>query len=414
MLRRNSLIFRFHRQSRYSVAALLGAIETDSRLKDWDLYAPEEVSPSFVADCIEQGETVIAHSVMSTQVDRVREEVAESKKTFGDKVTIIGGGAHASARPQDLLDSGFDYVVVGEGERALPQLLYDISTHQDPTSAEGVVGPESDSYPIPRVLDRVDLNEYPPFALNMNVVGPIEVTRGCPFGCKFCATPFLSGGVVRHRSVEMVKYWLTRAVDESGFRRAWLLSPNALCYGGRGRRVERDALESLLSECSSIEGLDGLFFGSFPSEVRPEFVDRAVLDMMRRYVTNETLQIGLQSGSDRVLRVSNRRHTVQQGIDAARTALDCGFRPHVDIIFGLPGEKREDLDLSLQVCEELVDMGALLHGHVFMPLPGSAVGNEAPGTLDPDTRGALGELSRKGLMTGSWCRQEKLGKELAD
>ncbi len=410
---RNSLIFRFHRHSRYSAAALLGAVEVDPLLNEWDIYTPEGVPDSLVTDCIASGETVIAHSVMSTQLKRIRREVKYIRQTFGDRVTIIGGGPHASANPRSLLDEGFDYVVVGEGEMAFPKLLWHLATDREPDSIAGVVGPDSETYPIPKDLDHIDLDQYPPFALNMNVVGPIEVTRGCPFGCKFCSTPFLSGGIVRHRSIEAVKHWLTRAVDERGFSRAWLLSPNALSYGGRGRSVERRELERLLSGCTSINGLDELFFGSFPSEVRPEFVDRPVLEMMRQYVANETLQIGLQSGSDRVLRISNRHHTVQQGVDAARIALDCGFRAHVDIIFGLPGERKEDLDLSLKTYNELIDMGAMLHGHVFMPLPGSAFENEEPGALDAETKGILGELSRKGLMTGSWCNQEQLGEDLA-
>jgi B12-binding domain/radical SAM domain protein len=385
----------------------------DSRLEDWEIHTPDGISLSLVADCIEKGRTVVAHSVMSTQLDRIRGEVADIRKTFGDRTVIIGGGAHASASPQSLLDSEFDYIVVGEGERTLPELLWYLANGRNPTSIDGVVGQDSEIFPVPKELDRVELDRYPPFALDMNVVGPIEVTRGCPFRCKFCSTPFLTGGVVRHRSVETIKYWLSRAVNERGFDRAWLLSPNALCYGGRGRRVERDALERLLHECNAIDGLEELFFGSFPSEVRPDFVNRSVLEMMRENVSNKTLQIGVQSGSDRVLRICNRHHSVQQGIDAARIALDCGFRAHVDIIFGLPGEKQRDLSLSLKVCEELIDMGAILHGHVFMPLPGSAFENEEPGTLDTETRGILGEFSRKGVMTGAWCNQEQLSEELA-
>jgi len=131
--------------------------------------------------------------------------------------------------------------------------------------------------------------------------------------------------------------------------------------------VVPEKLEHLLKECTSIEGLDEVFFGSFPSEVRPEFVSNEILELLRHYVANKTLQIGLQSGSDKVLKTANRQHTVAEGIDAVRTALDCGFIPHVDMIFGLPEETKEDVDASIELCYDLVDMGARLHGHVFMP-----------------------------------------------
>jgi radical SAM superfamily enzyme YgiQ (UPF0313 family) len=210
-----------------------------------------------------------------------------------------------------------------------------------------------------------------------------------------------------------VVYWLERAVKERGFRRTWFLSPNALCYGGKGRKSEVKNLEMLLRRAASVDGLDEVFFGAFPSEVRPEFVTREILAMMREYVANKTLQIGIQSGSDRVLEIANRKHSVEDGLDAARIALDTGFIPHIDMIFGLPGEKKKDVDASITLCQDILDIGGRVHGHVFMPLPGSAFENMAPGALNQETRQFLGELSRKKLLTGSWSHQEILAEELA-
>ena len=155
-----------------------------------------------------------------------------------------------------------------------------------------------------------------------------------------------------------------------------------------------------------------MFFGSFPSEVRPEFVTHSILEMLRSYVANDTLQIGLQSSSNRVLKSVNRHHTVEQGMDAIRTALDAGFVPHVDMIFGLPGETKEELRESVKLCYDLVEMGAKTHGHVFMPLPGSAYENMPGGKLDPESRRLLGELSRRKDMTGSWSTQERIAEYL--
>jgi B12-binding domain/radical SAM domain protein len=278
----------------------------------------------------------------------------------------------------------------------------------------GVVSKTTSVYPQPADLPRVNLDGYPPFALGMNVVGPIEVTRGCPFSCKFCCTPFLTGSRVRHRSVEAVVHWLTQAVRIRGFKRTWFLSPNALCYGGRGRRAAPDRLESLLKKTTSIDGLEEVFFGAFPSEVRPDFVTRELMDMLRSYVANTTIQIGLQSGSDRVLEAVNRHHTVEEGLDAVLIALDSGFIPHVDMIFGLPGEHQDDVRLSVKLCQDLIDMGARVHGHVFIPLPGSAFENMPPGRLDSETRRFLGEMSRKKKVTGSWSNQEKLAQRIAN
>ncbi|MGD9395524.1 MAG: TIGR04013 family B12-binding domain/radical SAM domain-containing protein [Candidatus Thorarchaeota archaeon] len=409
----HTLIFRAHSSSRYSLAALVGVVETDHRLTELSIEAPIEASSGLIQKSVAKGPTVLAHSVMSTQTDRIYREVRDVRKEFGDSITIVGGGPHASARPRELLENGFDYVVIGEGEKTFPELLWYLMNDKDPDDVEGVVGGVTQDCPIPRDLAPVDLDAHPPFALGMNIVGPIEVTRGCPFSCKFCCTPFLTGGRVRNRSIDSVVSWLNKAVESSGFDRTWFLSPNALSYGGRGRTVESDKLEGLLKAVHKVEGLEEVFFGSFPSEVRPEFVTRPILEMVRNYVANKTLQIGLQSSSNRVLKQANRHHSVEDGLEAINAALDCGFIPHVDMIFGLPGETKKELHDSIDLCYSLAEMGAKTHGHVFMPLPGSAYENEAPGKLDSESRRLLGELSRKKLLTGSWSTQENMAGDLS-
>lgn len=408
-----TLLFRFHQQSRYSIAALTGAIEIDQRLEELEIHAPLELSDTLIADSLEKGDVIIAHSVMSTQLKRVIDECKHIRDIFGKRVLLVAGGPHASARPRELLKIGFDYVVIGEGERTFPELLYRLMNGKDPSGIDGLVTETTTNIPSPSERERIILDEFPPFALKHNLLGPIEVTRGCPFRCKFCSTPFLSGGIVRHRSIENIVHWLNRAVNERGFKRTWFLSPNALSYGGRGGRAEPERLEKLLQRTTAIEGLEEVFFGAFPSEVRPEFVSNNILRMMREYVANHTLQIGIQSGSDRVLEISNRHHSVEDGLNAANIALANGFTPHVDMIFGLPGETIADRQASLKLCYQLIDMGAKIHAHVFMPLPGSVFENEKPGILDQETRRQLGDLARRHLLTGSWSHQELLGKELA-
>jgi len=395
------------------LAALVGAIEADCRLSELAVEAPTKISAKTIQKSVEKGCTIIAHSVISTQTNRIYGEIRDVRERFGASVTIVGGGAHASARPLELLENGFDYVVVGEGERSFPNLLWYLMNDKDPLEISSVVGKITEDCPKPKDLEPVDLDAHPPFALGMNIVGPIEVTRGCPYSCKFCCTPFLTGGRVRNRSIDNVVHWLTRAVESSGFNRTWFLSPNALSYGGRGRSVEAKKIEDLLRSVTKIDGLEEVFFGSFPSEVRPEFVTRDVLEMMQGYVANKTLQIGLQSSSDRVLKLANRHHTVKEGLDAINTALDSGFIPHVDMIFGLPGETKRELQESIDLCYSLAEMGAKTHGHVFMPLPGSAFENETPGILDSESRKLLGELSRKKLLTGSWSAQEAMAEDLS-
>ena len=128
----HTLIFRAHSSSRYSLAALVGVIEIDHRLSELAVEAPIELSLKTIQKSVEKGPTILAHSVMSTQTDRIYKEVRDVREKFGSSVTIIGGGPHASARPKDLLDNGFDYVVIGEGEETFPELLWYLMNDRDP------------------------------------------------------------------------------------------------------------------------------------------------------------------------------------------------------------------------------------------------------------------------------------------
>ncbi|MBD3405823.1 MAG: TIGR04013 family B12-binding domain/radical SAM domain-containing protein [Candidatus Lokiarchaeota archaeon] len=408
----DALIFQTHSVSRYSLAALLGAIESDSRLSDLIIEAPFRPSMNLIERYARRGEVLVAHSVMSTQTKRVYNNVKKIRDQFSE-VKIVGGGPHASIRPGELIDAGFDYVVIGEGERKFTELLHYLMHDKDPSELGGIITTKQEEYPKPKEFEIVNLDDYAPFALERNILGPIEVTRGCPFSCRFCSTPFLTGSIVRHRSVDCIVKWLKRAVQQSGFDRAWFLSPNALSYGGRGRKAELTKLENLLQQATSIQGLDEIYFGSFPSEVRPEFVNRQALTMLRQHVANQTLQIGIQSGSDRILQEVNRHHSVEEGISAAIIALDCGFKPNIDMIFGFPSETPKDQKLTIDLCYELIEMGASVHAHIFMPLPGSFYENETLGILTDDTRRHLGTLARKGMVTGSWGNQEKIAMDLA-
>jgi B12-binding domain/radical SAM domain protein len=414
VLSSHSLVFRTHNISRYSVPALLGAIEVDDRLTELEVTAPLDLALNDLEKQVKTKQVILAYSIMSTQRDTILSEVKKVRTRLGNRVTIIGGGAHASARPDDVLAAGFDYVLIGEGEQSFPDFLKCFIDSEDPHGIPGLVSNNRKEFPTPDSFDKVNLNDFPPFALNLNVVGPVEVTRGCPFNCKFCATPFLTGGKVRHRNVEPIVHWLKRAVDERGFKRTWFLSPNALCYGGKGRKTEIEKLQTLLKATTAIDGLEEVFFGAFPSEVRPEFVTRDVLRMMREYVANKTIQIGLQAGSERILKISNRHHTVSDGLNAINIALEVGFIPHVDMIFGLPGERDDDVRKSLEICQLILDANAKIHAHVFMPLPGSEFENMPAGALNQQTRHMLGEMARKGHLTGSWSHQERLGSDLAE
>jgi radical SAM superfamily enzyme YgiQ (UPF0313 family) len=194
-----------------------------------------------------------------------------------------------------------------------------------------------------------------------------------------------------------------------------VVTPNAFSYGSPdGRSLNLTALRELLREVRRAQGSSGrLFFGSMPSEVRPEHVNAATLRLVRRYAANDNLAIGAQSGSQRLLDAAGRGHSVADIVAAVAAARKAGLKTNVDFIFGLPGEAEPDQERSLALIRRLVDMGARIHAHWFMPLPQTRFAALQPPPMPPRFAAELARLAAAGVLYGQWQAQESLARRLA-
>src|SRR5262249_17506722 len=143
-----------------------------------------------------------------------------------------------------------------------------------------------------------------------------------------------------------------------------------------------------------------------------EHVTPEAMRILSRYVDNRTLVIGGQSGSEHVLDATRRGHGVADVERAVRTALDAGFVPDVDLLLGLPGERSGDRLASVSLAERLVGWGARVHGHAFMPLPGTPLRDAAPEAIEPEIATRLARLEAAGAMHGAWRGQIVLAADL--
>jgi radical SAM superfamily enzyme YgiQ (UPF0313 family) len=202
---------------------------------------------------------------------------------------------------------------------------------------------------------------------------------------------------------------------EQGYDYVRFTSPNALAYQSEdgGRTANLDAIERLLREMAALVGKERVFFGTFPSEVGPETVTPEAVALVRRACGNDSLVFGAQTGSDRLLQKLHRRHTVADVYRAAELIVVGGLTPIVDLIFGLPGEEAADVAATLRLMEDLVAMGAVLHTHTFMPLPGTPLEGAPPGRVDPALVPLLDRLASQGRQCGQWHRQEAIARRQA-
>jgi B12-binding domain/radical SAM domain protein len=335
-------------------------------------------------------------------------EALRSVKAGAPGATHLAGGVHATAEPLQTLRAGFDLVAVGEGERTAARL---VGAGDDPRTIPGLAWLEGDRLRSNGPGERAPLDEFPGFNAAAGKWNALEITRGCVYACSFCQTPFMFKARFRHRSVGSVRQHI-RWMQRDGIRYMRFVTPTCLSYGSSDTSVNLLAVEELLAAVREEMPEGRIYFGTFPSECRPEHISEASLRVLRRYVDNEALVIGGQSGSERLLRETHRGHGVEEIVRAVRLCVGAGFRPDVDLLLGLPGETEEDRALTVALARQLVAMGARIHSHAFMPLPGTPLRGATPAPIDPATQRAMEQMESSGAMYGQWRRHQEISGEL--
>jgi len=367
--------FRYSPKNSYSIAALLPLVEAG--------LAREPRSG------------IMLYSIATAQAEEVYAEVDRARSVGAVDAIYVAGGPHPSALPEEALDH-FDFVVIGEGEETLPELLRTIRAGRDPLAVRGIACKAAGSVRITETRPAVNLDLYPPFS---RILAPIEISRGCPWGCTYCQTSRLFGTCMRHRSIPIIEKYARRHKDIR------FTSPNSLAYGSDGRKPRLEKVEALLKALSGQK--KPIFFGTFPSEVRPEFVSQESLELITKYCSNKSISLGGQSGSPEMLRRIGRGHDRDVIEIACDLALDFGLVPQVDFIFALPDESAYDQRLTLDLVRWIVSKGGKVRAHRFTPLPGTPLANRLAAPLADEVKASLGRLALQGKLTGCWSIREQ-------
>lgn len=417
-----AIVFHYVDTAKFAFNALIGALEADPVGARVPLaLATRRAGPleRAIEEALARSERVlVAWSFYSPGFGAASAELARVRAAVRDPRAIhVAGGVHATAEPRATLEAGFDLAALGEGERVIVDLVRALVLGRDPRAVRGIASLGAGG--ALRANGRgeaIDLNAWPPFAPGHDRLGPIELTRGCIYACRFCQTPFMNRARFRHRTVENALAWVAY-LRARGFRDYRFITPTSLSYGSEGEAPRLDAVEALLAGARGLIGPRGqgrrLYYGTFPSEVRPEHVSPAALALLARYVDNRSIIIGGQSGSERILRESGRGHDVAAIERAVALAVEAGFEPHVDFIFGLPGEEPDDVEATLALAERLAARGARIHSHTFMPLPATPWRDAPPGAVADSTRRRLARLTGTRRLYGEWERQERIAAEIA-
>lgn len=420
MKRKIAFVVYYHKLNFYSLNALVGALETQLELNDLSIYfiKKEDLLAQKLEDIVPQHEiTIVGISFFTTQLFEIRDLMIRLRNKFQNKCIFIAGGPHPTGVPLGTLKLGFDVVVVGEGEEIIIDLLKTIDSNGELRKVKGIgYLNESNDYIYTGKRKPLNLDNYPPFPTKNRRFGAIEITRGCPYVCYFCQIPFIFGSTPRHRSVDIICKYVEKLKNYYGdLTDIRYITPNAFSYGSKdGKTLELQKVEELLSRTRKIIGENGkIYFGTFPSEVRPEHVSHETLNLILKYANNDNITIGAQSGSQRILDMCHRGHSVEDVYKAVELTLKLKLKINVDFIFGLPEEKENDVLSTIKMMKDLAKMGARIHAHFFIPLPQTPFVRAPFSRINHLIKKEVNNLISIGLAFGDWKKQESLAMKLS-
>ena len=195
----------------------------------------------------------------------------------------------------------------------------------------------------------------------------LTVQEGCDKFCAFCVVPYTRGAEVSRppeRLLDEARDLLARGVAE-----ITLLGQNVNAYEADGWSLAR-----LIREMAKLDGLERIrFTTSHPNDMGDDLIEAfGEVEKLMPY-----LHLPVQSGSDKVLKAMNRKHTAESYLRVLERIR--AVRPDIalsgDFIVGFPGEEDEDFQATLDLCQEV--RYAAAYSFKYSPRPGTPAADRA-------------------------------------
>ena len=284
-------------------------------------------------------------------------ETAKAIKQVSPQCKIVVGGWHASYVPDSLLENPeIDYVVMGEGERAVTELADCIVSGNEPAaiSIAGVAcrrqganikNPPKfienmDEIPYPArhllPLDQYDRSiEY----LDVKPADVMSISRGCVFNCGFCETRKLWGNICRGFSPQRVIGEIQDLQSKYCTKGIYFINDNFTL-----RKKETLQLCDLMVK----NKLDL----EWVCDTRVDIVDQELLAAMSR-AGCKTIWFGVESGSQHILQRIGRNTTLEQIETAFKLCRKNNIKTACSFMLGVPDETIKDMEASLKFAKKL-------------------------------------------------------------
>jgi len=302
---------------------------------------------------------------------------AEFIKKLNPHTTVIAGGYHPTVMPAEVINNdNYDFVVVGEGEVTFLEWLQEYDTGGDDFSGiKGLVFmkngklvkvgmreiiPNIDNITMP-AYDLLHLNRYKSMVSTRNPYVTFIRSRGCPFKCTFCGVNSMFSHKYRCQSPEKTVSEIDVLVKKFHVKEILFKDSDFLI---NKRNVQK--LCELLIE----KKYDFIW----SCNARVDMVDEHILTLMKN-AGCKTVTYGVESGSQEIINRLRKGFSVEQAREAVEITKKVGIQCTVNIMFGNPGETKENVKETMEFVKEIDP--DLVHFSNLTAFPGSVIYDEA-------------------------------------
>jgi len=310
----------------------------------------------------------------------------ECRAFFPKAVQILGGGAATWGHELFFDEAPIDYFAVGQSEESILMIL-----SGQPESNPGIVSATARNPGVKQSISNLDLIPIPSHAdfrvqdylnIQKRVTGwktmPIVASRGCPFLCHFC-TPSTSS--LRIRSTDSV-------IEEFRFLKMQY-GADSIYFWDELQFVKKPWFEELCQKL--IKANLGMKWTMVTRATLVRDEDMPLLRLARQ-AGCARISIGIESGSEKVLKAMNKNTTVQQMADALRRVRMAGIKATGSMLLGFPGENQETVQQSVDFANRNLLETSFYN---LIPLPGAEVyeGHCKKHNLIPDEKSYMYKVS---------------------
>jgi len=333
------------------MASVLRLIGITPLIRDY----PVEKDKDFITDLKAFNPDMIVMSITTATIEDDLEYFKIAKRMREDVITVAEG-AHFITVPLSSFDKEIynfmDFAMYGESEGVIDKLVNALNKNLDVSEVRGLIFRENngwtktppapfiedlDSIPFPaRDLMRNELYINPDTG---NPMATIQTSRGCPAKCIYCLTPIVSGSKTRKRSAENIVNEIEECINKYGIKEFFF-------------RADTFTIDKnwVISVCKEIIKKDLRIKWVANSRVKP--LEEETLKWMKK-AGCYLIAFGIESGSDRSLKLMKKGATVDDAVKAVKMAKRVGLKTYCFFMLGFPWEKREDIDKTIEFSKKL-------------------------------------------------------------